>query len=106
MKMPSTVFIHGTAYDVQYKVMSDQGETHLDRQIIYINPDYPERFQKVTLIHEVLHVLLHQKNSYLPETFKYIDDTDLREHLIINTFDWPLFEVLEQNPVLRGWLWG
>jgi len=106
MKAPDRIFIHGTEWSVEYIVIEGQGETYFEDQIIYINPKYPERYQKVTLVHEIMHVLLHQKNSYLPETFKHVDDNDLREHLIINTFDWPLYEVLESNPILRGWLWN
>jgi len=104
--IPSCLDIFGTTYTVELKALDCQGETFLDKSVIYISPDYSGRIQRVTLIHEIMHSILDQKGMYLMDSVSQVADKELKEHLLINAFDWTLFEVLEANPALRRWLWS
>ena len=85
--------------------IEDGGETCHKSQYIKIDDTLPLELQRMTLIHEILHVILDIKMEYVNKAAKEIKDDDLREHLYIGGFSTHLQPVFKDNPHLRRWLW-
>lgn len=98
--MPETVIVGPYEYEISVGFLSPHNaETIHHKQVIRISDDLAGQYERSTVLHEVLHALLHSVG--ISQELGYEDDEKLVQRL-----ESPLFELLNDNPVLVEFLTG
>lgn len=99
--------IYSVAWQVEYSNLDNGavGSTHYDKRVIYLDAREHIENQKITLIHEILHICIRARWPYQIEAASKVNDLDLMEHLLIDPISSCLYDVLRDNPHLKDWLY-
>lgn len=108
MKMPKKLKIFKVTYKVLYKNMDEYGVTDFQNAEILINPSYPLKVQRRTLLHEILHVVGEDRLRYVYDMLSGGSEVskDTIEHLVIDPIANGLDDVLTSNPKLIKYIQG
>lgn len=99
------ITICGTMFEVVFDdSIEHEGEVCYKKNRISLDNSISLDYQRMSLIHEIMHVLFDVRMEYTTQALAEISDEDLREHLVIGPLSNGLYEVLKQNKHLGEWL--
>lgn len=112
MKLPRNVKLGTQVWEIKATKRKDvpdlnegwYGYTQDKEGVIVIDVDMPEKLQRVTLLHELLHAIRFTfGGSYKPDKKTEYEDW---EHYWIGLYEEPLLMLLRDNPELVEYLLG
>ena len=80
----------------EHPMGDDYGEYLNQERVININNGFSDEIKRHVLVHELGHVI-ESHSDYIIDAIKKLEDKDLIEHLIIEHFVIPFYEILKDE---------
>lgn len=98
MSLPEKVKISGIDYKIEvaeHRPADDEGgvllgEITYHHAAIYINEDQSEQMRQATLIHEIVHGILHHMGSELNDNEKFVEGFSSGLHQVMRDNHWTI----------------